>query len=190
MKAVLSPPAESSPWKAIVCDPGGDGEGGGRVAGVAGARRGEGADDAAVDQDLEVLLRRLVVAPLRGVEAQLVAAGGHPGDDLAERAGHLEEGDLGPLGGVGVAAGEAAAVAGDAGIAGVGPGCARRVIQEVAGAARAHRRRLEAGVGQRGRGRLGQLDVIDEGGVVAAGGVQPLEGDRVHPGGDGEAAVV
>ena len=43
------------------------------------------------------------------------------------------------------------------------------------------------GAPRRGHTRpSGQADVVDEGGVVAAGGVQPLEGDRVRPGGDGE----
>ena len=65
--------------------PGGDGEGGRGQAGVAGARGGEGAHHGAVDQDLEVLLRGLEVAPLGGAEAQLVGAGGHAGDRLAER---------------------------------------------------------------------------------------------------------
>ena len=116
----------------------------------------EGADDDAVDQNLEVLLRRLDVAPLGRLEGELVGAGGQAGDDLAERAGLLEEGDLGPLRGVGVAGGEAAAVAGDPGAAGEGPGSARRVVLEVAVAARAHRRRLEPGVGNGRRGHLGQ----------------------------------
>ena len=64
----------------------------------------EGADDDAVDQHLEVLLGRLTVAPLGRIEAELVGAGGQADHDLAERAGLLEEGDLGPLGGVGLPA--------------------------------------------------------------------------------------
>ena len=51
----------------------------------------------AVDQDPEVLPRRLVVAPLGGGEGQDVGAGRPVGDGLAHRAGRLEEGDLGAL---------------------------------------------------------------------------------------------
>ena len=54
----------------------------------------------------------------------------------------------------------------------------------------AQRRRLEPGVGQTGRGGLDHADVVDEGGVVAAGAVEPLEGDRVRPGVTVKAAVV
>ena len=72
--------------------PGGHGERVGRVGRIAGARRGEGVDDHAIHQDLDVLLRQQVIAPLGGVEvSQLVGAGGHPGDDLAERSACLEE---------------------------------------------------------------------------------------------------
>ena len=116
------------------------------------------------------------------LEAQPVGAGRHAGDRLAERAGPLQEADLGALRGVGVAGGEAAAVARHAGPAGERPGSADRAILEAV----AHRRRLEPGVGQTGRGGLGQADVVDEGGVVAAGAVQALEGDRVRSGSDRE----
>ena len=78
--------------------PGGDGERGGGVALVRRARGCEGAHDVAVDQHLEVLLGRLEVAALGGVEGEHVGAGCPAGDTLAERAGSLEEGDLEPPG--------------------------------------------------------------------------------------------
>ena len=163
--------------------PGGDGERGGGVALVRRARGCEGAHHRAVDQHLEVLLRRLVVAALGGVEGEHVGAGGPAADALAERAGLLEEGDLEPLGGRWVARGEAAVVAGDAGAAGEGPGRAGRVVLELA---RTHRHLLESRVGDRAVLARCDGDLIDEGGVVAAGTVQSLERDRVRPGGDGE----
>ena len=56
-----------------------------------------------------------------------------------------------------------------------------RPVPELAGA---HRHLLEARVGD---DRVGVLalhdDRVDEGGVVAAGGVEPLERDGVRPGG-------
>ena len=63
-----------------------------------------------VDQHLEVLPARLVVATLSGSEADLIGAGRPAADHLAEAAIPLEEGDLAALGGVEVARGEAAAV--------------------------------------------------------------------------------
>ena len=60
--------------------PGRDGERGGGVALVRRARGREGAHHGAVDQHLEVLLRRLVVAALGGVEGEHVGAGGPAGD--------------------------------------------------------------------------------------------------------------
>ena len=111
----------------------------------------EGADDDAVDQDREVLLRRLVVAALRRGEGDRVGAGGQPATAWLNGAGRLEEGDLRPLGGGGVAGGEAAAVGRDAGAAGEGPGRAAGVVLE--GSAGAQRRRLEPGVGEPGGGR-------------------------------------
>ena len=111
MKAVLSPPALSKSLERDRVRPGRDGEHGGGVALVRGPGGGEGADDDAVDQHPEVLPRRLVVAPLGGVEGQHVGAGGPAGDGLAERAGALEEGDLRALGGRRVARGEAAGLA-------------------------------------------------------------------------------
>ena len=74
--------------------PGRDGERGGDVALVRRARRREGPHHGAVDQHLEILLRRLEVAALGGVEGDHVGAGRPAGDGLAERAGLLEEGDL------------------------------------------------------------------------------------------------
>ena len=82
--------------------PGGDGERGGGSKSGTTCPRGEGADHDAVDQHLEVLLGRLVVAALGGVEGEHVGAGGPAGDGLAERAGPLEEGDLCALGAAGL----------------------------------------------------------------------------------------
>src|SRR5208282_2491354 len=109
---------------------------------------------------------------------QRVGAGGPVGDGLAERAGPLEEGDLPALRGRRVGGGEAAVVARDAGPAGEGPGRAGGVVLELAGA---HRHLLEPRVADRGAAGLHD-DLVDEGGVVAAGAVQALELDRVRPG--------
>src|SRR5262249_37971027 len=147
--------------------PRGDREAARRQPRVAGARRGEGPHAVAVDRHAEVLLAAAAAAPRRQ-EGELVAAGGQR-HRLAERTGSREEGDLGPGGGGGGGGGEAAAVGADAGVAGVGPGRAGRVVLEAAGG---QRRRLEAAVGQTGRGcraRDRYLDVVDEGGVVAPG---------------------
>ncbi len=53
-------------------------------------------DHGLVDEHLEVLLLRWDIAsgPLSGLEGDLVGAAGPGGDVLAERAGHLKEGDL------------------------------------------------------------------------------------------------
>ena len=110
--------------QSLECDrmsPGsGDGERDSGVALVGRTRWCEGAHDAAVDQHVKVF-GSPVVAALGGVEGEHVGPGCQAGDTLAERAGLLEEGDLGPLGCVGIARGEAAVVAGDARAAGEDP---------------------------------------------------------------------
>ena len=111
--------------------------------------------------------RRLVVAPLGGVEGQHVGAGGPAGDGLADRAGGLEEGDLRALRRRRVARGEAAVVARDAGAAGEGPGRAGRPVLELA---RTHHHLLEPRVGDDGRGRL-DLEGADVDGAADDAGV-------------------
>ena len=74
----------------------------------------------------------------------------------------MQEGDLGPLGRVGIAGREAAAVARLARTAGEGPAGARGTILE----AMTQIGGLEPSVGDR-RGDRRQVQFIDEGGVVA-----------------------
>ena len=123
-----------------------------RVDGKARPGRREGAHHDAVDQHLEVLVRPAVVAALGGVEGDDVGAGGPAGDALAERAGLLEEADLDPLGGGGIAGGEAAAVGRHPGRTGERPRRAGRVVEERAvRPGRPGGRLLEPRVGDRGR---------------------------------------
>ena len=103
-------------------------ERGGCVGGVAGAGGGEGVHHRAVHLHLDLLVAGAEVAPLGGADADLVGAGRREIHHLADRAGLLEEGDLAALWGVGVAAGEAAAVARQAGRAAEAPRRARRII--------------------------------------------------------------
>ena len=132
--------------------------------------------------------RRLVVAALGREEGDRVGAGGQPATAWLNGAGALEEGDLGPLGGGGVAGGEAAAVGRDAGrprrrSRGRRPGRTGRPPAPDRG-------RLEPAVGDRRRaGDRGQPDVVDEGGVVAAGGVEARKVIVCDPAATVKAAV-
>jgi hypothetical protein len=74
--------------------PGRDGERGGDIALIGRAGRGKGPHDGAVDQHVEILVGREVVAALGGVEGDQVRAGGPAGDALAKRAGLMEDGNL------------------------------------------------------------------------------------------------
>ncbi len=96
----------------------------------------------------------------------------------------LEEGDLRALG-AGVAGGEAGVVGRDAGLAGEGPGRAERAVSELA---RTNLDGLETRVADGGAWR--RDDVVDKGGVVAAGGVQAEEGRWCGPAVTVNAAVV
>ena len=102
---------------------------------------------------------------------------------MRERPGHLQDADLRPLGGGGVRAGEARAVAGDARVTGEGPRRAGRVVAEFA---RANIQVLEPGVADRRDVDRGDRHRVDERRVVAAGGVQAEELDRVRARSDGE----
>ena len=121
-----------------------------------------------------------MVAPLGGVEGEHVGAGRPAGDGLADRAGVLEEGHLAPWGAGGLPEVKPLPLA-------ERPAPPVKVQGEPVGPvpelARAHRHLLEARIADVGDRRLvDRRDGVDEGGVVAAGGVQPLEGDRVRPG--------
>ena len=165
--------------------PGGDGERGGRVVPVGRARGRERADDHPVDQDARSPAATPAVGPLGGVEAQHVGAGGPAGDGLAERAGRPGGRRPGRPRGAG-------------GLPAVKP----LPLPEIAGARRRRSRASRPGRTGTGRPRpaparnpaspiadgagLRDGDLVDEGGVVAAGAVQALEGDRVRPGRDRE----
>src|SRR5262249_21220314 len=99
------------------------------VACVASAQPREGADDLPIDQDFEGL-SATPVGPLRSLEADLIGASRHV-DVLTDGASHLEEADLGSLGRIGIAAGEATAVACDAGAPVEDPGRAARIVLEI-----------------------------------------------------------
>src|SRR5262249_35862946 len=131
----------------------------------------------------------LEVGPLGGQEAEGVGAA-READRLAEAAGSLEEGDLAALGGVRVTAGEAAVVAGEARGARERPRRPARVVPVGAGAT-AERGRLEAALSEAGDEL--EADVVEEGGVVLAVGVEADKGDGVaagrHRKGGGVGAV-
>ena len=119
------------------------------VQGIGRAGRGEQPLVKPVDQHLDVLAAVVAGAALGGVEGDDVAAGGHR-DRLADGgAAALQHADLGTLRGVGIGAGETAAVAGDTGGAGERPGGATWVVLKVPEGAGADVRRLEARVDQR-----------------------------------------
>jgi hypothetical protein len=84
--------------------PGGEREGIRHVVLVRASRRLESADDAAVDQNLEILPAVVVRPALGGGKVDLIRAGvgGGDGEALGDGAGPLEEGDLASLRGGGV----------------------------------------------------------------------------------------
>ena len=115
MKAVLSAAGRSHAEELNGIGSGRDGEIRRLIKQVIGARRRDQADLRAVDQDLDFLVLGLIIGALGGQERDVVRAGVKV-DGLAHAAVVLEEGDLAPVGGIGAAQGEAAAIGAHAGL--------------------------------------------------------------------------
>ena len=116
-------------WKVIVCVPGGDREGAGRVDRVADAHGVKVPTTVAVDQHLEVL--RPVVQPVDPLQRRRSSAckvpGGEPATTWLNEPLYCRKATWLPSGRRDCA-GERAVVAGHPGVRGVGPGGARRVV--------------------------------------------------------------